>query len=184
MRRAIPLAKIVLWMTVVSTILSVLLGLLWVYVVESEKPKPTHTVLILRFLDKEGTHGLLSGALTGLAMALYAGVDRWTIRKLAHFRLALLIVAAIGSVLYVGGSFHITYLRGYGMSLFGLIARVANNPATITEPMTALTLFGTIAKYVTIGFTSLYVAGNYWREALQQFLKQKAEPPIDVRAPS
>ena len=122
----------------------------------------------MRFLDTEGTHGRLSGALTGLAMALYAGVDRWTIRKLAHFRFALFIVAAIVSVLYVGGSFHITYLRGYGMSLFGLIARVANNPAMMTEPIPALTLAGAIAKYVIIGFMSLYVASNYLREAAEQ----------------
>ena len=111
MSRAIPLAKIVMWMIVVYTACSVLLSLLWVYVVESEKPEPTQTPLIMRYLDKEINHGVLSGVLTGLAMALYAAVDRWTIRRLAYFRAALLAVAAIVALLYVGGSFHIAYVQ-------------------------------------------------------------------------
>ncbi len=168
MRRAIPLAKIVLWMIIVCTILSVLLSLLMILVIESGKSEPTPSIFIQQFLEREINHGALSGVLTGLAMALYAGVDRWTIRKLARFRLALLIVAAIVSVLYVGGSFHIAHLKPYGISLFALIVMAANNPVMITEPMTLLLLFGAIAKYAAIGFTSLYVAGNYWREVAEQ----------------
>ena len=184
MSRAISLAKIVLWMIAVYTICSALLSLLWVYVVESEKPEPTHTVMIMRFLEKEINHGALSGILTGLAMALYAAVDRWTIRKLARFRLALLIVAAIASVLYIGGSFHIAKLQLFGVSLFEAIAIMANHPMRITEPTTAVMIFGTIAKYVAVGVTTLYVAGNYWREASQLSQKPKAKFPTDDRAAS
>lgn len=182
MPRAIPLAKIVLWMIIVYTVMSVLLAFLWVYVVESEKPESTPPVFIRQFLEKEISHGALSGVLTGLAMALYAGVDRWTIRKLAHFRLALLIVAGIVSVLYVGGSFHIAHLKLYRISLFELIAMTVNNPVMITEATTAVLLFGAIAKYAAIGFMSLYVAGNYWREVAEQYLKssgQQAEQSVN-----
>ena len=171
MSRAISLAKIVLWMIAVYTICTVLLSLLWVYVVESEKPEPTRTVMILRFLEKEINHGALSGILTGLAMALYAAVDRWTIQKLTRFRVALLAVAAIVSLLYIGGSFHIAYVQLFGASLFKAIAIVAKHPTEIAEPTTAVMIFGTIAKYVAVGFTTLYVAGNYWREVTEQKVK-------------
>ena len=184
MSRVTSLAKIVLWMIAVYTICTVVLSLLWVYIVEAEKPEPTPPVFITQFLDREITFGILSGVLTGLAMALYAAVDRWTIRKLAHFRLALLIVAAIVSVLYVGGSFHIAYVQLFGVSLIEAIAIVAKQPVEIAEPTTAVMILGTTAKYVAVAFTSLYLAGNYWREAPQRSLKPKAEPPTDDRAAS
>ena len=50
-----------------------------------------------------------------------------------------------------------------------------------TMPTPILLIFGTLAKYATIGFMSLYLAGNYWREATQLSLKRKAESPIDDR---
>ncbi len=182
MWRAISLAKMVLLMIIVCTILSVLLTLLMVLVIESEKTEPTPTIFIEQFLEREISHGVLTGVLTGLAMALYAGVDRWTIRKLAHFRLALLIVAAIVSFLYVGGSFHINSVAPYGISLFALIRMVASYPVMLTEPMDLLVLFGTIAKYAAIGLMVLYLAGRYWREAAEQSLKstgQQAEESIN-----
>ena len=171
MSRAISLAKIVLWMIAVYTISSVLLSLLWVYVVEAEKTEPTHIVYISQLLEREISHGLLAGVFTGLAMALYAAVDRWTIRRLARFRVALLAVAAIVSLLYIGGSFHIAYVQLFGASLIEAIAIVAKHPTEIAEPTTAVMIFGTIAKYVAVGFTTLYVAGNYWREVTVQKVK-------------
>ncbi|MCY3780680.1 MAG: hypothetical protein OXG78_10260 [Chloroflexi bacterium] len=182
MRRAISLAKMVLLMIIVCTILSVLLSLLMVLVIESEKTEPTPTIFIEQFLEREISHGVLTGVLTGLAMALYAGVDRWTIRKLTHFRLALFIVAAIVSFLYVGGSFHITHLAPDGSSLFELIVMTVKYPVLITQPYTILVLFGTIAKYATIGLMVLYLAGRYWREAAEHSLKstgQQAEESLN-----
>ena len=165
MWRAIPLAKIVLWMTIVCTAFSVLLSLLMILVVESEKSEPTPSIFIQQFLEREIYHGVQTGVLTGLAMALYASVDRWTIRRLVHFRIGLLIAAAIVSFLYVGGSFHFTHLAPDGSSLFKLIVMTIKHPVLITQPYNILVLFGTIAKYAAIGLTILYVAGRYWREA-------------------
>ena len=176
------LAKIVLWMTLVCTLLSVLLTVLWVLRVEAANPVPQPPRFRTEFIYEQITSGVLTGALIGLAMALYASVDRWTIHRLAHFRLALFIVAAIVSLVYVGGYFHIAHVTIYGFSLLDLMLMVAEDPEMATEPTTLLLIFGTVAKYVTIGFMSLYLAGNYWREASQLSLKPKAEPPIDDRA--
>ena len=186
MQRLIPLGKVVLWMVMVYTVASVLLSLLYVYVNEADKPEPTPTVFITQFLEKEIGHGVLSGVLTGLAMALYAGVDRWTIQKLARFRLALFAVAAVVSVLYVGGSFHIAHLKLYGVSLFELIAMAVKHPVIIAEPTTAMLIWGTIAKYLAIGFMSVYVAGKYWREASppSQASLESADEPLKHRAES
>jgi len=165
MWRAIPLAKIFLAMIIVCVAFGVLLSLLKVYIIESEKTEPTPTIFIEQFLEREISHGVQTGVLTGVALAFYAGVDRWTIRKLAHFRIGLLIVAAMVSFLNVGGSFHITHLAPDGSSLFKLIVMTIKHPVLITQPYTILMLFGTIAKYAAIGLTVLYVAGGYWREA-------------------
>ena len=190
MWRAIPLAKIVLGMIIVCTVFSVLLSLLMVLIIESEKTEPTPTIFIEQFLEREINHGVQTGVLTGLAMALYAIVDRWTIRRLAHFRIGLLIAAAIVSFLYVGGSFHITHLAPDGSSLFKLIVMTIKHPVLITKPLTILVLFGTIAKYLAIGLTVLYVASGYWREAsahLQMFVGEASAlsfaPPADAPSP-
>lgn len=53
MRRAIPLAKIVLWMIIVCTILSVLLSLLMILVIESGKSEPTPSIFIQQFLERD-----------------------------------------------------------------------------------------------------------------------------------
>lgn len=175
------LAKFVLWMTIVCTLMSVLLAFLWTQAVDAVNPGPIPPRFRADFIYEEITGGVLTGALIGMAMALYARVDRWMIRRLARFRLALLIVAMIASLVYLGGIFHIAHSSAFRHSLFDFIVMVAGYPEIAAMPTTILLIFGTLAKYATIGFMSLYLAGKYWRETTQLSLKRKAESPIDDR---
>lgn len=176
------LFKIILWMTIVCTLLSVVLAFLWTQAVDAVNPGPIPPRFRADFLYEEITSGVLTGILIGLAMALYARVDRWTIHRLAYFRFALFIVAALASLVYLGGNFHIAGSGAYRNSLFDFIAMVAEIPEIANDPTTIVLIFGTLAKYATIGFMSLYLAGNYWREANQLSLKRIAKPPADAHA--
>ena len=158
------LFKSVLWMTIVCTLLSVVLAFLWTQAVDTVNPGPIPPRFRADFLYEEITSGVLTGALIGFAMALYAAVDRWTNHRLAYFRFALFIVAALASLVYLGGIFHIAHSSAFRHSLFDFIVMVAENPEIAAMPTTNVLIFGTLAKYVTIGFMSLYLAGNYWRE--------------------
>lgn len=164
MWRAMPLAKMVLRMTLFGVILGAALGLLTVFLFESTIPAPKslyHRQLILNGIME----GALLAGLAGVAMAFYAAVAHRAIHKPSHFRFAMLIIATIVSLAVVQQPFHIVTLSEFGLSLSEWTHALTRGPV-----LPAL-LLGTIAKHIAIGMMSAYVAGNYIRETSERFMK-------------
>ena len=171
MWRTIPLVKVVLWMTVFGAILGALFGIPTLIAFESVLPAP-RSYYIPRIAIGVVTDGILLGALTGIAMALYAAVAHRSIHRPSLFRFAMLIVATTVSIAVVQQPFHIVTLTEFGIPLRDWL-----HAATTDESLGTL-LLGTIAKHTAIGLMSLYLARKYMRENAERFLKatgQQAE---------
>ena len=163
MWRAIPLANVVLRMTIFGVILGAALGLLtFVSFGPTFHRAPTifynhHSVL------DEVVGGAILGAMTGIALAFYAGVAHRTIHKPRLFKFAFLIIAMIVSLAVVRGLFHIVTLSEIGIPLGAWIS------SALTYSVTAALFFGTVAKHVATGLMGLYVANKYMGEASEHF---------------
>ena len=159
-------------MFVFGVILGTALGLLSIVAFRSSIPAPS-SYYYPRIILGEIVSGAILAILIGVAMGCYAGIAHRTIRKPHFFKFALLIVATIVSLVVVQQPFHIVTLSELGIPLGDLISWA------FRYPLDGLILFGTIAKHMVIGLTSIYVAGKYLREASERFLEstgQQADP--------
>ena len=170
MWRAVPLAKVIIRMAVFGAILGASLGLLTLIAFESTVPEP-RSYYHPRIIFGGVTDGILLGALTGFAMAIYAAVAHRTIHKPSLFRFAFLIVATIVSLLVVQQPFHVVTLSEFGIPLRDWV----HWALAVADPVYILLLAATIAKHVAIGLMSLYAAGKYMREASAQYMKSTGQ---------
>ena len=158
MRRMIPFIKMTLRMTVFGLALGAVLGLLVIALFGATVP-PGNSHIFLDVMKSEMLTGLVLGAVSGVAMALYTGLLHRNVHNPQSFRFALVIVGTVASLALIEAPLGLSFLVDDAAPMPELI-RYASYDISF-----ALLLLGAIGKHAAIALMSWYAAGRYLKEA-------------------
>ncbi len=157
MLRTKSLIKLILRMTAFGLVLGAVMGLLIIALFGVDFFAPAG-ILYIQLMQSELLTGALLGSVTGLAMALYAGLLHRQVHRPQLFRYALAIVALAASLILVEPPVRLNFLLDDIAAMPGLFDYIGYDASF------GIALLASVGKHALFALVACFCASRYLAE--------------------